>query len=216
VDAPAYTVRRSTRARRARIVVAAPDRVEVVLPQRAPRRLAAELVAAERAWIARTLRRQAERAAATPRLGLDRPGTAWVAGAPVALQHLLGPRGRDPEAAYRSLARRRLGGLLVAEAARLGLEPGRLSIRDPRTRWGSCSARGDISLSWRLVMTPPHVARYVVVHELCHLVHRDHSPRFWRCLAEALPAWREGHVWLRRHGEEVMAHVPRAAIAQLD
>ena len=111
-------------------------------------------------------------------------------------------------AAYRKLARRRLGGLLAAEAVRLEVAPGPLSIRDPRTRWGSCSARGAISLSWRLVLVPPYVARYVVVHELCHLVHRDHSPRFWAALERALPEWRDGHAWLRRHGGEVMAYVP--------
>jgi predicted metal-dependent hydrolase len=208
VEAPAYTVRRSDRARRARIVVAAPGRVEVVLPRRAPLRLADELVRSERDWIARTLRRQADRAAAIPSIGLDRPGVAWVAGEPVPMAWLLAGRVRDPERAYRALARRRLGGLLAAEAARLGLAPGVLSIRDPRTRWGSCSARGGISLSWRLVMTPQPVARYVVVHELCHLVHRNHSPRFWELVERSLPGWRDGHAWLRRHGEEVMAYVP--------
>jgi predicted metal-dependent hydrolase len=58
-------------------------------------------------------------------------------------------------------------------------------------------------------MVPPHVARYVVVHELCHLQRRDHSPRFWGLVERSLPGWRDGHAWLRRHGDEVMAHVPR-------
>jgi predicted metal-dependent hydrolase len=209
VDLPAYSVRRSERARRARIVVSGPGEVEVVLPRRAPARLADDLVRRERAWIERTLRRQERRAAETPTLGLDRPGVGWLAGEPVAPDRILGPRGGDADRAYRTLARRRLGGLLAAEAARLGVRAGPLSIRDPRTRWGSCSASGGISLSWRLVLVPPHVARYVVVHELCHLVHRDHSPRFWAALEQALPEWREGHAWLRRHGGEVMAYVPR-------
>ncbi len=208
MELPAYDVRRSDRARRARIVVTRPGRVEVVLPRRAPARLAAELVRAEREWILRTLRRQERHAAATPRLGLDRPGVAWVAGEPLPIERLLGTRGSDPERAYRALARRRLGGLLAAEGGRLGLAPGPLSIRDPRTRWGSCSASGAISLSWRLVMVPAHVARYVVVHELCHLERRDHSPRFWALVDRSLPDWRDGHAWLRRHGDEVMAHVP--------
>ena len=212
MDLPAYDVRRSDRARRARIVVTAPGRVEVVLPRRAPARLAAELVRTEREWILRTLRRQERLAAATPRLGLDRPGVAWVAGEPVPIERLLGDRARSGSRAYRTLARRRLGGLLAAEGGRLGLAPGPLSIRDPRTRWGSCSASGAISLSWRLVMVPPHVARYVVVHELCHLHEHSHRPRFWRLVETHWPGFRAQAAWLREHGEELAAFDPEEVI----
>jgi predicted metal-dependent hydrolase len=109
---------------------------------------------------------------------------------------------------YRREARRRLGSLAAAEALVLGVEPGSISIRDPRTRWGSCSSRGTLSFSWRLLLCPPQVADYVVVHELCHLRELNHSRAFWRLLEAARPGHREQAAWLREHGREVHAYRP--------
>lgn len=94
---------------------------------------------------------------------------------------------------------------VAEEAARLGLTPRRLTLRDPRSLWGSCSANGDISLSFRLVMAPPDVFRYVVVHELCHLRWRGHGVRFWSLVARRMPDYESARKWLRRHGESLHA-----------
>lgn len=85
----------------------------------------------------------------------------------------------------------------------LGLQPGRILVGERRTRWGSCSGRGTISYCYRLVMAPAAVVDAVVIHELCHLVHPDHGPR-WRAMVEAACPQHEEHMaWLRRHGEDL-------------
>lgn len=89
---------------------------------------------------------------------------------------------------------------LAEEASRLGVHYRELRLRDPRTLWGSCSHDGLISLSWRLVMAPPEAFRYVVVHELCHRVHLDHSRRFWELVARQMPDFETQRRWLAQHG----------------
>ena len=138
-----------------------------------------------------------------PSLGLQRPGVAWLGGQPVPA-----PAG-DAEAWYRSQARRRLTVIAEQQGERLDLTGwSRIRIGDQRSRWGSCSSRGTLSFSWRLVMAPSWVAEYVVVHELCHLRHMDHSPRFWRLLDGAFPHRRRAQRWLRLHGAELLAYQP--------
>lgn len=80
---------------------------------------------------------------------------------------------------------------------------GRISLRDSRTRWGSCSSRGDLNFSWRLVMSPPEVLRYVVAHEVAHLAEMNHSPAFWRIVERLSPGARLYRAWLKRHGAEL-------------
>lgn len=85
-----------------------------------------------------------------------------------------------------------------------GLTPKRLTLRDPKSRWGSCSSQGNISLSWRLFMTPPEVMEYVIIHELAHLKHMDHSKSFWQLVALHCPAYRQYIQWLKIHGSQIM------------
>jgi predicted metal-dependent hydrolase len=86
------------------------------------------------------------------------------------------------------------------KAGRIDRHVGRLALRDPRTRWGSCSSDGTISFSWRLVLAPEAVLDYVVAHEVAHLVHHDHSRAFWRLVAELTPAVAGPQRWLKTHG----------------
>ena len=79
---------------------------------------------------------------------------------------------------------------------------GTVRYRYARTRWGSCSARGNISIATRLLLTPPEVFEYVLVHELAHLVELNHSPRFWRLVELVVPDFRDHQAWLRRHQED--------------
>ena len=85
-------------------------------------------------------------------------------------------------------------------AAQHGLTVGRVSIRNQRSRWGSCSRNGAISLNYRLMLMPVRVADYVLIHELMHLQQQNHGPRFWRLVERACPDYRESERWLRRHG----------------
>ncbi len=79
-------------------------------------------------------------------------------------------------------------------------KPGRLTLRDPRSRWGSCNSEGDLSFSWRLIMAPADVLEYVAAHEVAHLVHMDHSPAFWRVVDKLMGDAEPAKSWLRENG----------------
>lgn len=88
-------------------------------------------------------------------------------------------------------------------AERHGLQVTRISIRNQRTRWGSCGRDGHVSLNWRLIVMPGWVRDYVIIHELMHLKRMDHSPAYWRLVAAACSRYREARQWLRTHGPEL-------------
>jgi predicted metal-dependent hydrolase len=212
-----YDVRRSTRARRARIVVHQWDGVEVVVPARAPANTAERLVRSHSAWL---LARLAERPAppveladgveipwrGEPLLLLVRPGRGHAR----LTEHELTVSVSEPgspelvraavERVARAEARRLLSAEVAAAASELGVRPTAISIRDARTRWGSCTSTGRLSFSWRLVLAPPEVLRYVAVHEVCHMLEPNHQPPFWALVERMLPGWRAQRLWLRRHG----------------
>jgi hypothetical protein len=100
----------------------------------------------------------------------------------------------------RDQARRELPPRLLAFAAQHGLTVSRVSIRNQRSRWGSCGRDGHICLNWRLVLMPQSVSDYILVHELMHLRRMDHSPSYWRLVEDACPGYRTAREWLRRHG----------------
>lgn len=105
------------------------------------------------------------------------------------------------ERGYRGAARDWFALMCDRHALRMGVAYASIGIRDPRTRWGSCSARGALSFSWRLMMAPARVAEYVVVHELAHLTHLDHSPAFWDLVQHYSPDFARDRYWLRDHGD---------------
>ena len=80
----------------------------------------------------------------------------------------------------------------------------RISIRDQKTRWGSCSSKGTLSFNWRLMLAPPAILDYVVVHELCHLTHMNHSPAFWQAVEKVYPDYKNARKWLKDHGSELV------------
>jgi len=100
----------------------------------------------------------------------------------------------------RDRARRELPPQLLALAAHHGLEVRRVSIRNQRSRWGSCSSRGHISLNFRLLLMPDFVREYILIHELMHMRQANHSIRFWRLVEAACPRFREAERWLKQHG----------------
>ncbi len=108
------------------------------------------------------------------------------------------------EAWYRRTAATHAAARLAHFAPLVGRAARKLVIRAQRTRWGSCSARGTISLNWRLLQAPPEILDYVVVHELCHLLVPNHSPRFWAEVARVLPDFRTQRAALRAFGRALV------------
>ena len=85
-------------------------------------------------------------------------------------------------------------------AAQLGRRYGRITLRDTRSRWGSCTSRGDLMFSWRLIMAPPHILDYVAAHEVAHLIEMNHSSAFWDVVHGLYPDFETARIWLRDHG----------------
>ena len=100
----------------------------------------------------------------------------------------------------REEARRACVTAVDRHAAALGRQPGRITLRDPRSRWGSCTATGDLMFSWRLILAPSAVLDYVVAHEVAHLAELNHSPRFWAVVRRLCPGYERPRDWLRRNG----------------
>lgn len=230
-------VRRSQRARHVWVKVPSRDLVEIVLPRGVAKRHVGAVLAEKRAWIHRQIAQHEDADERPDRLGLDRPGVVWIHSNPVAvetrrleggelwsarlngralvLRGPMGGSGEDARAAilrwYRREAKRRIARVVETEAAMLDVTPGRLAIRDPRTRWASCSSSGTLSFSWRLLLAPFDVLDYVVVHELCHLRELNHSASFWSYVELARPMYRRHVAWLREHERELHAYDPMVA-----
>jgi len=108
------------------------------------------------------------------------------------------------QAQWRAEAAAELPGRCAALGQPHGLQPVRVQVRNQQSRWGSCSGQGSIALNWRLVQMPDDVADYVMLHELVHLEHPNHSARFWRRVAAVCPAWRTAERWLRMSGRDLL------------
>ncbi len=108
--------------------------------------------------------------------------------------------GIKAKAFLRTLARDRLAAASDRYASELGLGYGRITLRDTRSRWGSCTARGDLMYNWRLVMAPTEVLNYVAAHEVAHLAEMNHSRAFWRVVERLFPHHRKCRDWLKDEG----------------
>jgi len=139
---------------------------------------------------------------------------AWPAGARVAKRRLrrLYVSGAEEHAPRRLLdwlkrqAHLDLKLRVDLHAKRLNLKPKRIFVRDQTTRWGSCSTSGALSFSWRLVLAPPFVLDYLAAHEVAHLAHMNHGPRFWALVARTMPRHEEARNWLRKYGSNLHAY----------
>jgi predicted metal-dependent hydrolase len=220
-DSPiAYVLVRSPRARRYILRLRPDGVVRVTIPPRGSRREALDVIERHRPWIERQWRqRLAERRAQDVwddgtrilfrgrevLLSVQRTRGAWRIrfGEEVVLARS-DARIRDAvERRLRELAERELEPRLRTFAARHGLVVRQVTVRNQRTRWGSCSRRGTISLNWRLVQMPPFVSDYILLHELMHLRQANHSRRFWREVEGVCPEYREAETWLRRTGRSL-------------
>jgi predicted metal-dependent hydrolase len=105
---------------------------------------------------------------------------------------------------WRNLAALDLRQRLESEAERLAVTVNKVSIRDQKTRWGSCSSKGNISLNWRVALMPLDVGNYIIAHEFAHLRHMNHSPRFWAEVERLCPNYRAAERWIKQQGSALM------------
>lgn len=209
-------IRRHPGARRMTLRLS-PDGSEIrlTLPKRVSEKSGMAFVAQQQEWIERQIKQQASRevipfapGAVLPLFGQDcrlihLPTQRGVLYRPDLLQ-LGGEEGyfvRRVEDWIKREARHRFAEMTVEIAASIGQRPASVTLRDTKSRWGSCSKRRSISLSWRLAFAPAEVARYVIVHEVAHLAHFDHSPAFWRVVNQLDPDWEKARDWLRIFGK---------------
>jgi predicted metal-dependent hydrolase len=181
-------IRRSPRVRGHRAVVTPGRPPEIVVRPRATQAEIDEAIEFHSPWLERQLARMPE-----PRLGLDR-------------LTLTEEQGRREALARISL-------IAQSEALALGVTYNRISLRDQRSRWGSCSTTGTLSFNWRLVLAPHDVLDYVVVHEVCHLVEHNHGPRFWALVRRRRRDYDGAKAWLDEHGWEILAYEPPRKLA---
>ncbi len=204
------------RARRVSLRIdAASASVIVTLPPRGTQAAGRALLQAHAGWVAARLARL------PPPVVLANGALVPIGDVPHIIQHEAGGRtgieGRTllvsgaPEFLPRRVldflraeAGRRLPALAAQIGAGAGLVPRRVTMRDTRTRWGSCTATGTLMFCWRLVMAPPPVQHYVVAHELAHLRHMNHSRAFWALVADLTPHRALADAWLDRHGAGLM------------
>ncbi len=100
---------------------------------------------------------------------------------------------------YRSNPEKRLGEKTVRLAGVTGVNPTSVTVKNYKSRWGSCSTKGDISYNWRIILAPHSIVDYVVVHELCHMLEHNHSSKYWKHAERHVPNWRECRDWLKHN-----------------
>jgi predicted metal-dependent hydrolase len=217
-----YSIRRSARARRMSLRVLPGVGLEVVLPPGFSLREASTLVRRKQGWVLRSLDRL--KVSDEKRIELDDGASLPFIGATLSLKVVNGAsrnsarrtgdtltvsltNGTPPAVAvenwYRAQAKKLATERAAVHATALGVEFGRIAIKDTRSRWGSCSSKGNLNFSWRLLLGPDAVFDYVIAHEVAHLKELNHSPAFWAHVAALCPDFKTHRAWLRKHGREL-------------
>jgi predicted metal-dependent hydrolase len=104
---------------------------------------------------------------------------------------------------YKRNALNRLEQKTKRYSAIIGVEPTTVSVREFKSRWGSCTSKKELQYNWRIIMAPNRMCDYVVIHELCHLIHHDHSQKFWQHVERIMPEYAECREWLKQHAEQL-------------
>jgi predicted metal-dependent hydrolase len=206
------TLRHSPRAKRLSLRVSRLDgRVTLTLPQRTPAREGVSFLQSKEDWLRGHLADL--HPVSEVQIGEDvlfrgapfkviaGPRARAVIGTDAIQVSQSKPAGPQVKAVFRHHARDMLAAASDRYAHALGRTYERLSIRDTRSRWGSCSSQGTLMYSWRLIMAPPAVLDYVAAHEVAHLVEMNHQPAFWDVVASICPDYATHRAWLREHGD---------------
>lgn len=205
-------LRRSAQAKRISLRISQLDgRVTLTMPKRLAEREALDFARSKEAWIRKHLEARGEDVTIGEGAELPLGGRMYPVLAGTGRRVQITPEGifvpGPPErvgkrlsAHLKELARDRLAGASDDYAARLGRSYTRLSLRDTRSRWGSCTSDGGLMYSWRLVMAPPEVLDYVAAHEVAHLAEMNHSAAFWAEVTRIYGDYAAARGWLRTHG----------------
>ena len=224
-----YVLKRSRRARNIRFEIKRNEGLTVVVPWSYPVERVPRLIESKRKWILNKTAQYEEYRALQPRsektdgdsvpfLGdelrlqiikdgtnvIKREGNRLViktGAAEVAVNEALGKW-------YRQQAEQHLRERVAVLSKLHNIRYNRITVRGQRTRWGSCSRRSNLSLNWKLIILPPEVVDYVVVHELLHTLEMNHSKKFWKLVGERCPAWREHEKQLRKTGIALAEELP--------
>lgn len=207
-------LRRSARARRISLRVSRLDgRVTLTLPSRVPEQEALDFAQSKASWLVRNMEARPE--AVQVGIGADLPfqgelltiaqgsGRSVQRRGDQLLVPSAGRAGARVQAYLKTEARNRLVAACDGYAAALGRPYARITLRDTRSRWGSCSSAGALMFSWRLVMAPEEVLHYVAAHEVAHLAQMNHSKAFWDEVAKLFGPHQAERHWLRQHGEKL-------------
>ena len=221
-DGFSFEVIRSKRRKKSIALTIRDGEVRVMAPATAPLRTIKAFVAQKSAWVRNNLQQQREAEPVIARQFVSGERFNYL-GEPYQLQIIRGSKPlvnvvddqlqvqlRSPATAdktHRLLERwyRQQAQLVLEKKTRhyakiVKAEPTLVRVKSYRARWGSCSSRGEINYNWKLIIAPHSVIDYVVIHELCHLHHHNHSPRFWQTVAQIVPKHRRYREWLKQNG----------------
>jgi predicted metal-dependent hydrolase len=220
-----YELKRSARARFARLEIHLHRGVRVVLPRRAPDSEAERFIKSKSTWLLRHLARFDRLEKIVPNRRFVTGTKLPLLGAELTLEVLAGPPAverRDDalvvsmpapnesavryalEDWYQALAEDEVERRVRDLARRFGITFRSVQISDARTRWGTCSSTGRLRFNWRLMLAPSEILEYMVAHELAHIDRRNHSPEFWARVAELHPAYADAERWLKRNGRSLV------------
>lgn len=229
----AYTVRESKRAKRISVRYSQRHGLEIVYPRGITSPAPEVLLQEKSAWVLATRERFREAANGLPTRTYESGEVFHVLGRPFMLKLLTDPnnekisvdicdtslvlsmpvgfpassleaRRRAVEAYYRELAKNYLPERVRELAAAHGFQYARVRVKNQKTRWGSCSSKGNINLNMRLMMAPEQAIDYVIVHELCHLQVMNHSPEFWALVETCFPDYRNWRSWFKQHSASLI------------
>ncbi len=205
-------LRRSARAKRISLRVSGVDgRVTLTLPHHASEREALAFAREKAAWLRGHLERREEETGVGHGIALPYRGqllrvvpgrgrAVTLTGDEIAVPGNPERAGARLQGFFKEMARERLAEASDRYAAALGRDYARITLRDTRSRWGSCTADGGLMYSWRLIMAPDTILDYVAAHEVAHLAEMNHSPRFWAQVERLYGDHRPARRWLKQHG----------------
>lgn len=230
-----YTIRRSQRAKKTRIIVA-PDKIEVVAPYKVSERKIHAFVESQQQWVVQATEKVEQSHLDTKKLAPKHYEDGVMIpylGEQIKLMlkssesvdinielvdkqiHLNLPVNVEVNMSsevirqmliqwMKQQALKTVEDQVAVHAEKLKLHPRRVRVKAQKSRWGSCGIHNDLNLNWLLILAPPDVLEYVVVHELCHIKERNHSSRFWSLVESHLPDYQKHRAWLKNNGRSLM------------